>query len=66
MNHDDVTRSQQPSIAAYRGCGVNITMMCACCKRPRNQLGSRKLMWRGAKRSVCAQCVDKLKAAGKL
>ena len=66
MNHDDETRSQQPSIAVYRGCGLNITMLCARCKMPRNQLGSRKLMWRGTKRAVCAQCVGELRTVGKL
>lgn len=58
MNSDEETRRSVSSIAAYRGHGVNITMLCAKCKQPRPQLGSKKLMWCGMKRAVCKQCVE--------
>lgn len=61
MSHDNDMRRQHPTgIAAYRGNGVNITMLCARCKMPRPQLGSKKLMWRGAKRAVCKQCLGEI------
>lgn len=62
MSHDNDMRRQQPgSIAAYRGNGVCITMMCARCMKPKPQLGSKKLMWRGSKRAICKQCVQEIK-----
>ena len=61
MSHDnDMRRELRTGIAAYRGAGVCITMMCARCKTPKPQLGSKKLPWRGAKRGVCKQCVEEL------
>ena len=61
MNSDNETRRQPPKgIAAYRGQGVNITMLCARCKMPRPQLGSKKLPWRGAKRAICKQCLPEV------
>lgn len=59
MNSDEETRPQQPAgIAAYRGNGVNITMLCGKCRKPRQQLGSKKLKLRGVLMSVCKQCVE--------
>lgn len=61
MSHDNDMRRQQPAgIAAYRGHGVCITMMCARCNQPRPQLGSKKLPWRGIKRAICKQCVQEM------
>lgn len=61
MSHDDDMRKDvRTGIAAYRGNGVCITMMCARCNQPRPQLGSKKLQWRGAKRGICKQCVQEL------
>ena len=60
MSSDDDARRQQPRIAAYRGNGVCISMMCGRCNQPRPQLGSKKLPWKGAKRAICKQCVQEL------
>lgn len=58
MNSDEETRVQRgPGIAAYRGNGLNITMLCAKCKQPREQLGSKKLRVAGLKQAVCRQCI---------
>jgi hypothetical protein len=61
MSHDnDMRREQKPGIAAYRGNGACILMLCARCKQSRPQLGSKKLPWRGAKRAICKVCVQEL------
>ena len=59
MSHDnDMRREQKPGIAAYRGNGVNITMLCGKCRKPKQQLGSKRVKMRGVMVAVCKDCVE--------
>lgn len=60
MNSDNELRRQQPSIASYRGNGVNISMMCGRCHQPRPQLGSKRIKRGGTFVAICRQCVQEM------
>lgn len=60
MTHDNDLRREKPSIAAYRGNGVNISMMCGRCHQPRPQLGSRRIKRCGVITAICKQCAQEL------
>lgn len=60
MSSDDDARRQRPAIANYAGQGVNITMLCGKCKKPRQQLGSKRVRMRGVLVAVCKQCVEEM------
>lgn len=65
MNHDDDARRQPPAgIAAYRGNGVCINMMCGRCHQPRPQLGSKRMKRGGTFVAICKQCVQEMAEKG--
>ncbi len=58
---DNATRSGRPSIAAYRGQGVNVRFLCARCSTPSQQLGSKLRHFKGLRQRVCAKCDEEMK-----
>ncbi len=59
MNHDQDMRAERPSIAAYRGNGVNIRFLCGACNKPRNQLNSKIVNHLGARVRICEECTNR-------